>query len=102
MAVHDAWSSHEVWVYDCLACAKIWDEEFEVRHYADGHGGEATVYERGGQRCTTPWIDHTCPGCQSQNIKVFSAPLSSHAEVPLPRDRGDVAMVFHLRRIHAW
>ncbi|MBT2213832.1 MULTISPECIES: hypothetical protein [Actinomadura] len=100
--MHDTWSDHEMWVYECLACMTSWDEQFEVRHYDDGHGGEAAVYERGGQRCTTPWTDHVCPNCQSQNIKVFSKPLGRQAEVPKARADGDVAMVFHLRRLHAW
>ncbi|QXJ24340.1 hypothetical protein AGRA3207_005643 [Actinomadura graeca] len=100
--MHDAWSSHEVWVYECEACGTTWNEKFKVRHYDDGHGGEATVYERGGQRCMTPWFDHVCPRCQSQNVKVFSTPLGRHTEVPVARDGSDIAMVFHLRRLHAW
>ncbi|MFD0685187.1 hypothetical protein [Actinomadura fibrosa] len=100
--MHDAWSSSETWVYQCLCCATTWDEQFDVRHVGDGHGGEATVYEREGQRCMTPWTDRACPNCESQNVKAFSAPWGRKAVAKKVKTGGDVAMVFHLRRLHAW
>jgi hypothetical protein len=101
-AVQEAWSIHEVWVFECLSCATSWDEEFEVRHSGDGHGNEAVIYERGGQPCTTPWVDRSCPRCGSQNIKALSAARGRQSEIPKARTGSDVAMVFHLRRMHAW
>jgi hypothetical protein len=101
-AVQEAWSSHEVWVFECLSCATSWDEEFEVRHSGDGHGNEAVIYERSGQPCTTPWMDRCCPTCGSQNIKALSAVRGRQSEIPKARTGSDVAMVFHLRRMHAW
>ncbi|MFI0410140.1 hypothetical protein [Actinomadura sp. 3N508] len=101
-AVRDAWSSHESWVFECLNCATTWKEELEARHYGDGHGNEAVIYERGGQPCTTPWVDRSCPKCQSQNVKALSAMKGGHGEVPQAPGGSDVAMVFHLRRMHAW
>ncbi|SFN91216.1 hypothetical protein SAMN04489713_103404 [Actinomadura madurae] len=101
-AVLDAWTSHEVWGLECLSCATTWDEEFEVRHSGDGHGNEAVIYVRDGQPCTTPWMDRCCPKCGSENIKALSAVRGRQGEVPKARSSSDVAMVFHLRRMHAW
>ncbi|MBW8481650.1 hypothetical protein [Actinomadura parmotrematis] len=101
--MRDAWSSHEVWVYECLCCAASWDEEFEVRHTADGHGGEGVVYEHAGHRCTVPWCDdHTCAACGSQNVKAFSAPWRRRATAPEARRDSGLEMLFRLRRLHAW
>ncbi len=100
--MHEVWSSHEAWVYECLACMTTWEEQYETRHYADGHGGEAVVYEKEGQRCMTPWTDHACPNCQSQNIKVLSAPRGKPRVMPAARSGNDIAMVYHLRHIHAF
>ncbi|TDB96464.1 hypothetical protein [Actinomadura sp. 7K534] len=96
------WTSHESWAFECLNCSAAWTEELEVRHCADGHGNEAVVYERGGQPCMTPWLDRCCTACQSQNVKALAARPVAHAEVPRARGGEDVAMVFHLRRMHAW
>lgn len=101
-AVRDTWSTHESWAFECLNCATTWDEELEVRHCGDGHGHEGVVYERGGQPCTTPWTDRSCRACGSQNVKALSAVRGRQAEVPKARGGGDVAMVYHLRRMHAW
>ncbi|WP_344274374.1 hypothetical protein [Actinomadura napierensis] len=100
-AVQDAWSSREAWVYECLCCETTWDEVLEVRHVGDGHGNEAVIYQRNGQPCTTPWTDCLCPKCQSRNVKAWAASRKA-GEIPPARDGRDVAMVFHLRRIHAW
>ncbi|MEV0662432.1 hypothetical protein AB0I58_13595 [Spirillospora sp. NPDC050365] len=101
-AVHEAWTNHEVWVFECLSCAGSWDEEFQVRHSGDGHGNAAVIYRRHGQPCTTPWMDRSCPGCGSQNVKALSARDGMHDETPIASSGSDVAMVFHLRRMHAW
>ncbi|RFS84649.1 hypothetical protein D0T12_13970 [Actinomadura spongiicola] len=100
--MRDAWSSHEAWVFECLNCSATWDEDLEARHYGDGHGNQAVVYTRGGLPCTTPWVDRFCPKCQSQNVKALSAVRAGHAEVVKARGGADVAMVYHLRRMHAW
>ncbi|KAB2344061.1 hypothetical protein [Actinomadura rudentiformis] len=101
-AVRDAWSSHESWVYECLCCSTTWEEQFEARHTADGHGGEAVVYEHDGHRCTTPWTDHVCPNCESQNVKALPAPWAKRSDVPLAHRGDDLELVFRLRRLHAW
>ncbi|MFD0901315.1 hypothetical protein [Actinomadura sediminis] len=102
-AVRDAWSSREVWTFACLCCAATWDEQIVIRHFGDGHGIELVTYERDGQPCTTPWAgDRACPECRSQNVKALSAPRPRAAEVPKARPDADVALVYHLRRIHAW
>ncbi|MGP4026687.1 hypothetical protein [Actinomadura sp. 3N407] len=102
IAVREAWSSHETWAFECLNCSTTWDEELEVRHCGDGHGHEAVIYERGGHPCMTPWMDRCCPTCQSQNVKALSVMPRKRDEVPKARSGDDVAMVFHLRRLHAW
>ncbi|MGW2309885.1 hypothetical protein [Actinomadura luteofluorescens] len=101
-AVHEAWTNHEVWGFECLHCEGSWDEEFQVRHSGDGHGNAAVVYWRQGQPCTTPWMDRSCPGCGSQNVKALSARDGMHDEAPIARSGSDVALVFHLRHLHAW
>ncbi|GAA0572528.1 hypothetical protein GCM10009546_39050 [Actinomadura livida] len=50
----------------------------------------------------TPWLDRCCTACQSQNVKALASRPVAHAEVPRARGGEDVAMVFHLRRMHAW
>ncbi|MFC4050249.1 hypothetical protein ACFOY4_11175 [Actinomadura syzygii] len=100
--MRDTWSSHESWVFECLNCTTTWDEELEVRHCGDGHGNEAVIYEFGGQPCTTPWMDRSCPKCQSQNVKARSASRRRQSEAQKVNGNGDVAMVYHLRRMHAW
>ncbi|MEV4006403.1 hypothetical protein [Actinomadura sp. NPDC049753] len=100
--MHEAWAHHEVWVFECLGCEGSWNEEFQVRHSGDGHGNQAVIYERHGQPCTTPWMDRCCPTCGGQNVKALSATDGRQDEVPLARSGSDVAMVFHLRRMHAW
>ncbi|MEU9845329.1 hypothetical protein AB0C69_39665 [Actinomadura sp. NPDC048032] len=100
--MHEAWTHHEVWVFECLGCEGSWNEEFQVRHSGDGHGNQAVIYVRQGQPCTTPWMDRCCPDCGGQNVKALSATHGRHDEVPVVRNGSDVAMVFHLRRMHAW
>ncbi|WP_433333563.1 hypothetical protein [Spirillospora sp. CA-294931] len=100
--MRDAWSSHEVWVYECLNCFATWQEEFDARHVADGHGGEAVVYEHDGHRCITPWCDHLCNVCGGQNVKVFSAPKAKRAVPPQAKRPDDLELVFKLRRLNAW
>ncbi|TDC87309.1 hypothetical protein [Actinomadura sp. 7K507] len=102
MGVREAWSSHETWVFECRNCSTYWKEELEVRHCGDGHGNAAVIYERGGHPCMTPWLDRSCPRCQSQNVKALSATRGEKEEIPKARGGEDVAMVFHLRRVHAW
>ncbi|WP_067483498.1 hypothetical protein [Actinomadura hibisca] len=101
-AVRDAWSSHEIWIYECGCCGTSWDEEFDVRHTADGHGGEAVVYEHDGCRCMTPWLDHPCRECSSGNVKAFAAPWRRRAAVPPVAKEDALELVFRLRRLHAW
>ncbi|MFI0351431.1 hypothetical protein [Actinomadura sp. 9N407] len=101
-AMHEAWSSHETWVYECQCCSTTWAERFEIRHSPDGHGGDAVVFRRDGQRCMSPWVDHVCPNCESQNVRASLAPWGWHAPVvPAPRP-DDLELVFRLRRLHAY
>lgn len=100
--MREAWSSHESWVYECLSCYTTWQEEYDARHTADGHGGEAVVYKHDGQCCTSPWCDHVCPNCESQNVKAFSAPWGRSLKAPAASRSDDLALVFRLRRLHAW
>lgn len=101
--MRDAWSSHEVWIYECLCCGATWDEEFDARHVADGHGGEAVAYVHDGHPCPTPWTDHPCRDCHSSNVKVFAAPWRRRGAVVPPQARESaLATLIHLRRIHAW
>ncbi|WP_157429884.1 hypothetical protein [Actinomadura oligospora] len=100
--LHEAWSNHEVWVYECQNCGRTWDEEFEVRHVADGHGGEAVAYEHDGHSCTTPWTEHLCPDCQRARVRAWPAPWRRHHAVPPTRKGDDLELVFRLRRLHAY
>ena len=100
--MQEAWSSHEVWVFECVNCMTTWDEDLEAHHHGDGHGNESVIYRRDGQPCTTPWVDRICPKCHSRSVKALSAMHGRQGEVPAVRSGGDVAMVFHLRRMHAW
>jgi hypothetical protein len=99
--MRDAWASHESWVYECLACATVWEEEFDINHTDDGHGGEAVVYERDGQRCTSPWTDHVCPSCRSQNVKVFASQWR-HEQESEAGQPSHLELVFKLRKLHAY
>ncbi|MFC5744026.1 hypothetical protein [Actinomadura rugatobispora] len=100
--MRDAWSSHETWVFECVNCATTWEEEFDVRHCADGHGGEVELFEHDGQRCTTPWIDHVCPGCAGQNVKARPASWRRRTTAVRAPARDDLELVFRLRRLHAY
>ncbi|WP_153531867.1 hypothetical protein [Actinomadura macrotermitis] len=100
--MRDAWSSHEVWVYECLHCDTTWDEEFDVRHASDGHGGEGVVYEHEGHRCMAPWCDHTCPTCGGQNVKSYAAPWRKRVSAQRAAADSGLDVVFRLRRLHAW
>ncbi|GAA1550599.1 hypothetical protein GCM10009678_36890 [Actinomadura kijaniata] len=100
--MRNAWSDHEVWIYECLRCGATWEEGFDVRHVDDGHGGEAVAYAHGGHPCTTPWTDHPCCECHSGNVKAFSAPWRKSGRVPEQRPDSGLETVIHLRRIHAW
>ncbi|MEW2355915.1 hypothetical protein [Spirillospora sp. NPDC029432] len=102
MTVHEPWSSHETWVYECQNCETTWDEEYEVRHCADGHGGDAVVFERYGQRSLTPWSDHACPGCASENVRAYLAPWGRRTPMVPVQRRDDLEIVFKLRRLHAY
>lgn len=102
--MRDSWSSHESWTYECLNCLTTWQEEYDARHVADGHGGEAVIYEHDGHRCTSPWCDHVCPRCGGQNVKALATPLAEAQDVasPVAGRSDDLAMVFRLRRLHAY
>ncbi|MDL4772381.1 MULTISPECIES: hypothetical protein [Thermomonosporaceae] len=100
--MRDAWSSHESWVYECLCCFTTWNEEFEVQHIGGGHHEEGIVYEHDGHRCMNPWSDHPCPGCESNNVKAYSAPWTVHVDAPHAQRADDLELVFRLRRLHAW
>lgn len=102
MAVHEAWSSHETWVYACQVCRTTWDEEYEVLFSEDGHGGDVVVFERNGQRSTTPWSDHCCPRCMSENVRAYMAPWGEHEPMVPVQRRDDLELVFRLRRLHAY
>ncbi|XVQ12499.1 hypothetical protein ACQP1W_08050 [Spirillospora sp. CA-255316] len=100
--MREAWSSHEIWVYECLHCTMTWEEEFDVRHSADGHGGEVELFEQDGQRCITPWIDHVCPHCGGQNVKALPAPWGRQVTGVQAATADDLELVFRLRRLHAY
>lgn len=100
--MRDTWSAHEIWLYQCLCCHSSWQREYDARHMDDGHGGEAVTYEHGGHRCTSPWCDHMCPNCQSQNVKASEVAWTKPSKVPAPRSSEDLAMLFRLRRMNAY
>jgi hypothetical protein len=102
VAMYETWSSHETWVYECLCCFEIWEEEFDIRHSADGRGGEVVVFEHHGHRCPTPWVDHACPYCGSVNVKAVQAPWGRGEPAVRTRTRDDLELVFRLRRLHAY
>ena len=93
---------HESWVYECLSCLTVWQEDYAAQHAADAHGGDAVVYLRDGQPCLSPWVDHLCPNCECRQIKALPAPLTEHAKTPAPRHHPELETVFRLRRLHAY
>jgi hypothetical protein len=100
--MHDMWTAHEVWVYQCNRCLYTWDEEYDARHVDDGHGGEAVVYQHDGRPCMSPWCDRLCPRCGSQNVKTLATPLSRSVPAQAHRHAEDLAMLFHLRKMGAY
>src|SRR5690349_20521311 len=99
--MHESMVSHETWTYECLTCLHEWQEEFEVGRCADGHGGDAVTYRRMGHRCVCPWAELFCPSCGGYDVKILPAGWVRVA--PLPRQRrGELEMIFHLRRLHAY
>lgn len=100
--MREAVTSHERWVFECLSCLRMWAEEYDAQHLADGHGGEVVLYEHHGHRCPSPWADHTCPGCASPNIKAFPAPEAARRQGPSARPTSELELVFRLRRLHAY
>jgi hypothetical protein len=99
--MRETWSSHETWVFECLNCMTTWEEEFDIRHGADGHGGETVVYEHDGHLCPTPWVDHPCPDCKSPNVKaVHAPPWARHRQATPPTWPDDIELVNRLRRRH--
>ncbi|REE96200.1 hypothetical protein [Thermomonospora umbrina] len=102
--MRESWTNYEVWVYRCNRCTTTWREEYKARHVADGHGGEAVSYEHDGHQCTSPWCDHVCPKCQSQNVKASPTPWKQAANVPVQAAHynEDLALVLRLRRLNAY
>jgi hypothetical protein len=98
--MHETWSSHETWVFECLCCEATWEEEFDIRHGAD-HGGDTIAYEHDGHLCPTPWVDHLCPECRSANVKALQAPPWARVRrAPEQRRPDDLELVYRLRRRH--
>jgi hypothetical protein len=103
VAVPESLTFHESWLYNCAHCMTVWQEDYEVRCNDDGHGHESVIYFRDGQRCVTPWVDHSCPTCKSCAVKSRPAPWSTKpVEVPSQRQTSHLDLVFHLRRLHAY
>jgi hypothetical protein len=93
----------ESWTYDCARCRTAWQEDYEVQCNGDGHGHEAVLYFRNGQRSVSPWIDHTCPTCLGQGVKCRPASeATKQAKAPVPRPRSDLELIFHMRHLHAY
>ena len=99
---HETWTTHESWVYQCTRCLETWTEEYDARHVADGHGGEAVAYRHDGQPCISPWCDHMCPRCHGYSVKAFAAPWSRTASAHAGRDIADQLLVSRLRRMGAY
>jgi hypothetical protein len=93
---------HERWMYECMTCLTVWQEDYSARHTADAHGGDAVVYLRNGQPSMSPWADHLCPSCECRQIKALPAPWTVRSEVPEQRHHPELKLVFRLRRLHAY
>jgi hypothetical protein len=102
VTMRETWSSHATWVYECLYCFETWEEEFDIRHSADGHGGEVVLFEHDGHRCTTPWVDHTCPYCGSLNVKAVQAPWARGEPIVRTHPHDDLQLVSRLHRLRAY
>ncbi|WP_155884519.1 hypothetical protein [Actinomadura flavalba] len=98
--MREAWSSHEIWLYECQYCANVWEEAFDVLHADGGHGHEAIVYRHDGHLCPTPWSTHECPECRSENV--FATPYRRRPSVPRSRRDSDLELLSRLRRLNAW
>jgi hypothetical protein len=105
VAVLDSVSFRESWIYNCTHCLAVWQEDYSVQCNEDGHGHDAVLYFRDGQRCVSPWVDHTCPNCHAASVKARPTPWAARQpRTPLPRPRrSDTELLFRLRgRLHAY
>src|SRR5262249_17509191 len=101
-ALRDTVTAQESWVYNCVRCLTVWQEDYEVHHTDDGHGGDAVTYFKGGGRCLAPVSGHTRANCGRGAVRSRPAPWAKPESVrPAPR-RNDLELVFRLRRLHAY
>lgn len=78
--------------FTCVRCDGWWDDDYEVRVYADVEGTEFRYYRYAGRPCEAPLAaDTLCPDCHCGPVCVMR--LSQHElRTPLPAapspDRG--------------
>lgn len=78
-------STRQTWPFECLHCWHVWEEEYVVRHMADGHGHEREIWYRGSVPVQPPWSGCCCPLCGGFRVTSFpSGYLSHHPELRPP------------------
>ncbi|MEV0998148.1 hypothetical protein [Nonomuraea sp. NPDC050202] len=85
--MHDGFESRESWPFECLRCLYVWEEDYVVRHLADGHGNEAEIWFASGVPVQPPWSGTSCPACGAFHLTSFpTGYLSRHPELAAAPD----------------
>ncbi|WP_157407984.1 hypothetical protein [Actinomadura atramentaria] len=80
MSIRDVNVSTEIWRFHCVACRRGWDREFEARR-VEGTGGSHVSWSLDGVASQPPWVEPTCPGCGSVQVRALPP------DTPIPRPR---------------
>lgn len=78
-------STRQMWPFECLNCWHVWEEEYVVRRFDDGHGNEVEVWYQGAAPVQPPWSGCCCPKCGRYRVTSFPPGyLSHHPELRPP------------------
>ena len=70
--VREGISTRETWPFECLHCARVWEEEYVVHRGRHEDGDDVVVWTRDGAAVQPPWSGMTCPGCGCGTVTTFS------------------------------
>ncbi|MFV0129473.1 hypothetical protein ACLGI4_17475 [Streptomyces sp. HMX112] len=63
--------AHEAYAFACMRCGYGWEQEYDIEHHTDAHGGRLVVYRSDGHRVPSPLSAPTCPNCESHRLRIM-------------------------------